>query len=251
MKKPETLKKIKRIAELFVEIREDNNLLYQDTDRHARLVAEARGLLAEEDVIELTSSIEEIFVLIDINEDFTRMKGSPYKNPYMEAIINPTNGVAKRFHEEDNKLMLVINDEHTEDSVEFETLNPGNPLVHCIKGTHGAEYVDELKWVTGLYPVFKKNTTMSAHAPGYLDIFNIFPNLKRVYFAGGVTDICYIEGILPTIKYFDQHNIPGIEVIAVEEIYDTYDAPWHAREEWNNMAERFITQAGAKLIKKL
>jgi len=248
MNKKEVLKKIKIIGEVIKEIRQDNNLINQNLDRHAQLVAKLRLLIADEEVQNYTDNIEEILVLVDINKGFT-ITGS-YQNPYMNALVKPTNEEAKLIQESDNKMLLVINESHHENSREFKTLNPDNPLPHCIEGTEEVEYADSLKWILEAYPVFEKNTTMAAHAPGYLDMFFIFPNLKRVRFAGGVTDICYFEAVLSTIKFFDQHDI-HCEVIAEENLYDTYDAPWHNRDEWNAMTNKFMVQAGAKLIKKM
>lgn len=246
MKNPEVLKKLKRISELFAEIRNDNNLAVQNLERHAALVAEARALLAQDDIVELTSSVEEILVLIDINKGFTTE--GVYQNPYMTAIVEPTNVVAKEFDGAPNKIVMVVNEGHTKDSQEFKSLNPDNPLPHCIMGTSEVQYADALAWILDIYPVFSKNCTMAAFAPGYLDFFNLFPNLKKVIFAGGVTDICYIEGVIPTKKYFDQNN-QAIDVISVAELTDTYDAPWHERNKWNEAANDFMGQAGIKLAK--
>ena len=247
MNNHEALKKLKRVAELFVEIEKDNNLVTQDLKRHAQLVAEARNLLSQDDVIGLTSSVEEILILVDINKGFT--SEGVYQNPYLEAIVEPVNEVAHEFHDAPNKLIIVLNEGHTEDSQEFKTLNPNNPLPHCIKGTSEAEYAPALAWLLAIYPVFEKNCTMAALAPGYLNFYHLFPNLRRVYGTGGITPMCYLEERMSTIKFFDQNNL-DVEVVALEGLYDTYQAPWHERDEWNAMSERFMTQAGIKLERK-
>ena len=248
MKNKEILKRVKEITELIKEIRKDDNLVNQDTVRHAYLVEKLKQLVNVEDVRNYMDSIEEIMVLVDINKGFTTT--GIYQNPYGQAIVPAVNEEAIKFHAANNKMLIVINESHTEDSIEFETLNPDNPLPHCIEGTEEVEYAEQLKWIVDEYPVFEKNTTMAAHAPGYLDIFHLFPNLRRVKFAGLVTDICYFEATLSTIKYFDEHNM-RCEVIAEEAMHDTYDAPWHNRDEWKEMTNKFMAQAGIKLRKKV
>ena len=247
MKTKIMLEKVKVIGELIKQIRQNNNLINQDLDRHAQLVEELKRLVADEEVQSYTDGIEEILVLIDINKGFTIMGN--YQNPYMNALVEPTNEEALKIHQLDNQMILVVNESHHEGSREFTTLNPDNPLPHCIEGTEEVKYAEDLQWILDEYPVFEKNTTMAAHAPGYLDMFYIFPNLKRVRFAGGVTDICYFEAVLSTIKFFDQNDI-HCEVVAEQELYDTYDAPWHSRDEWTEMTNKFMTQAGVKLIKR-
>jgi len=249
MKNKEALKKVKIISELIKKIRQDNNLINQDLKNYAQLVNKLRVLLADSEVQKYTGEIEEIFVLVDINKGFT-ITGN-YANPFMEALVEPVNKEAVELHKSSNKMLIVINEEHHENSREFQTLNPDNPLPHCIIDTVEVEYAENLKWILEDYPVFEKNNTMAGHAPGYLDILLIFPNLKRIKFAGGITPICYFEAVISTVKFLDQHDMYGIEVVAEEGLYDTYDAPWHNRDEWNEMTNKFMSQAGVKLEKKL
>jgi len=55
---------------------------------------------------------------------------------------------------------------------------------------------------------------------------------------------------LPTKKYFDQNN-RDIEVIVPKNVVDTYDAPWHNREEYSDMAFKLMTQAGIIIVENI
>jgi Amidases related to nicotinamidase len=236
------MNKIRKITDLLVQIRTDNNLVKQDLERYVRLVNELKELLKDQEVLETLNKIEEVLVIVDVNNGFT-IEGV-FQNPYMEALINPINQVAREFDEDPTKIVIALNEGHHENSAEFKTFPE-----HCKKGTTEALYAELLRWVVGRNPVFEKNTTMGCFAPGYLDFFDLLPNLKKVVFAGGVTDICLFEAALTTKKYFDQ-NDRLIEVVVDRDLVDTYDAPWHNREEWNGMTEKFLNQAGIETVKQ-
>lgn len=268
MKNNETLKKIKNIAELFKEIRQDNNLVNQDIEKYVEQVAKLQLLIKDEEIVKFVNAIEEIFILVDLNNGFT-IEGL-FKNPYMKALIEPANEVAKEFAEAPNKMNIVLNDGHHENSVEFKTFIGPNGEKHCIKGTSEAEYAEALKWILDEFPVFEKNTTMAAFAPGFLDFLESFPNLKRIIFAGGVTDICLMEAALPTKKFFDQ-NDKYIEIVVPKDLVDTYEIVIehknpdgkpvlvngkplieviHPREEYNEAAFKLMNQAGIETPKQ-
>jgi Amidases related to nicotinamidase len=237
MKNERVLRKIKEISELFISIRSDNDLLNQDINKYKSQIQLLRGLVNDEEVKNFINNVEEILVIIDMNQGFTIM--GPFKNPHMEVLIEPINEVAKEFDADEKKLVVAINDVHHEGSVEFETFKGG----HCLRGDKQSMWPKVLRRLIGKYPVFEKNNTMLAFSPGALDFLGIFPNLKRVIGAGGITDVCYLEGLLSVKKYFDQ-NDRSIEVVAPPNLRDTYDAPWHNREEYNELAHKLLIQGG-------
>lgn len=236
------MERILKIIRLLAEIRGDNNLVKQSLALYHQRVIELRQLLMDKEVLYILNNIEELLVVVDENNGFT-IEGA-FKNPYMEAIVEPTNQVIKEYDGDPKRFVAFINEGHHEGSVEFQTYP-----VHCIKGTTEVLYAEPLRWAYEKYPVFEKNTTMGIFAPGYTDFLDLLPNLKRVLFAGGVTDICLMEAALATKKYFDQ-NDRAIEVIVDRELVDTSDYPGHDRVEWNNMTFRFLQQAGIKVVKQ-
>lgn len=236
------MEKILKIINLLALIRGDNNLIKQDLATYKERVIELRALLVNPEVLYILNGIEELLVIVDENNGFT-IEGA-FKNPYMEAIVEPTNQVAREFDGNPKRFIALINEGHHENSVEFQTYPQ-----HCVKGTTEVLYAEPLRWAYEKYPVFEKNTTMGIFAPGYTDFLDLLPNLKRVLFAGGVTDICLMEAALSTKKYFDQ-NDRDIEIVVDRELVDTSEYPGHDRNEWNNMTFRFLNQAGVKVVKQ-
>ena len=73
-------------------------------------------------------------------------------------------------------------------------------------------------------------------------------NLQKVTIVGCCTDICVMNLAIPLQCYFDQEN-RDVEIIVPQDAVETYDAPYHKAEEWNDMAYKFMNQAGIKLVK--
>jgi nicotinamidase-related amidase len=110
--------------------------------------------------------------------------------------------------------------------------------------------VDELKKYEHLALVYEKNSTSAVFAPGFLDDIKKMKNLKRIVITGCCTDICDLNLALPLRNYFDQVD-RDVEIVVPMDAVETYDAPTHKADEWNNMAYKFLEQGGMKLVKTL
>ncbi len=187
--------------------------------------------------------IKELLMIIDVNNGFTRE--GVFKNEYMEKMIPRVAEFAKKFDDKTDKDIILVNEAHKENSQEFKTYPS-----HCVKGTTEALIVPELNWLVEKYKVFEKNCTMAIFAPGLINYLDELINLKKVFIAGGVTDICILEAAIPVKKYFDQGN-RDIEVVVPTEVVETYDAPWHNREEYSEMAYKLMRQAGIAIVNNL
>ena len=71
--------------------------------------------------------------------------------------------------------------------------------------------------------------------------------LKEVIVAGVYTDICVFDFVRTYLKYLDEID-KEVKLFVVKNAIDTYDAPDHKREEWNDMAYKFMKQAGAIVV---
>ena len=71
--------------------------------------------------------------------------------------------------------------------------------------------------------------------------------LRRIIVTGCCTDICIMNLVIPLINYFDEQN-RDVEVVVQTDAVETYNAPNHNREEYNEMALKLMKQAGGKLI---
>lgn len=182
--------------------------------------------------------MKKLLVIVDMNNGFTRE--GVFKNPYQEALIPGINKLALEY-ENNNHEIVMINERHDVDSKEFNTFPP-----HCIKGTSEAEIVDELKWIEEIAPTYHKNSTNGMLIEEMIDYLHEHEDLDEVVITGGVTDICVLEMALTMKKYFDHFNL-NTNVIVAEDLVDTYDAEWHDREKYNELAFVLMNQAGIEI----
>ena len=64
---------------------------------------------------------------------------------------------------------------------------------------------------------------------------------------GCCSDICVMNFAIPLVNYLDEHD-KKVEVVTVSDLIETYDAPYHPRDEYNAMANKLMGQAGVKLV---
>ncbi len=181
---------------------------------------------------------KKLLVIVDMNNGFT--KEGVFQNEYMKNLIPGINELA-HIYEENGRDIVLINEEHKANSLEFKNFPP-----HCIKGTSEAEIVDELKWLDDKYYIFPKNSTNGMVADDFKDYILDNENLEEVVIVGGVTDICVLELALTMKKYFDQYD-KDIKVIVAEDLVDTYDALNHNRDKYNEAAFILMIQAGIEV----
>lgn len=119
--------------------------------------------------------------------------------------------------------------------------------VHCVKGTSEAELIDELIRFEKDSLVYEKNSTSTMFAPNFMNDINSMRKLREIIVIGCCTDICVMNLVIPMINYFDQMN-RDIKIIVPTNMVETYDAPFHKRDEWNNLAYAAMKQAGAEIV---
>jgi nicotinamidase-related amidase len=68
-------------------------------------------------------------------------------------------------------------------------------------------------------------------------------DINEVVLCGVCADICDISFLLPLRGYFDQNN-RNVRIIVPKNAVDTFNIPGHNRDEWNEMAFKFINQVG-------
>lgn len=185
--------------------------------------------------------IKELLIVVDMVNGFVR-EGA-MADSYIEHIIKPIEHMINEFLNKEEKAVAFIKDNHEENCREFLRYPK-----HCIIGTTEAELVEELKKYEKHGYVYPKNSTSAIFAKGFLSDIEKMNQLEKVYGVGCCTDICDINLLIPLQNYFDQQD-RNVEIIVPQDAVETYDAPYHNREEWNNKAFDFMNQAGIKLIK--
>lgn len=145
----------------------------------------------------------------------------------------------------ENQGVALIGEWHPEDSTEFLTY----PM-HCVAGTSEAEFVDNLKKYEDKAMVYRKNSTNAIFAPGMLDDLEKMKDLKEVIVCGCCTDICVLHFVLSLKTYFNQMN-RNVKIFVVESATETYGAPNHNRDEYNEIGYRLMKQNGVEVVKDL
>lgn len=185
--------------------------------------------------------VEELLVVVDMVNGFIR-EGS-MKDSYIEHIIPGIKGLVKDYVELDNKEVFYIREKHSENATEFKKFPK-----HCVENTSESEVVDELKEYENLVRTYYKNCTCAIFAKGLLEDINNMNNLKKVVVTGCCSDICVLNFVLSLINFFDEYN-RDVQVEVREDLIETYDAPSHNRNEYNEIARKLLVQAGAKLTR--
>ena len=145
---------------------------------------------------------------------------------------------------EKNEGLAFIKDNHELGCREFERFP-----IHCVIGTEEAELVDELKPYEKEALVYPKNSTSAIFAPNFMEDIQRMKNLKEVIITGCCTDICDMNLAIPLQNYFDQNN-QKVHIVVPTNAVETYDAPYHNRDEYTKMAYKFLEQSGIQLVKK-
>jgi nicotinamidase-related amidase len=163
-------------------------------------------------------------------------------DPYIDGITDEIVRLATAYITNGDKV-IAFKDCHTNDSTEFESFPP-----HCVKGTSEAEMVDPLKKLESKMEVFEKNSTSGFMVPGFLEAIK---GLDDIVITGCCTDICVMNLAIPLKNYFNQRN-EKVTLTVPETAVETYNIPTvHERDEWNQMAFRFMKQAGIEIVKNL
>ncbi len=187
-------------------------------------------------------NVKKILIVVDMVNGFVREGVMSSQN--VEHIVEEVERLVKKFTEEDDKQVVFVKDTHEPDAREFKRYP-----VHCMKGTSEAENIDELKKYEKMALIHEKNSTSAIFPGSLLEEIDKMKKLEEVVITGCCTDICVINLAIPLQNYFDQVN-RDIQITVPKNAVETYDAPNHNAEEWNNMAFKFMDQAGIKLVKK-
>ena len=136
--------------------------------------------------------MKKALIIVDMLNDFIRDDGKlPIKNT--DYVIENL-GKIKGKYEDNNILVVYANDAHDKNDPEFE-----NWPEHCVKGTYGAEIIDELAKSPENVIVEKQH--FSGFSNRHMDIALQLNNVTEVYIAGIATDYCVKHTALDAQKY--------------------------------------------------
>lgn len=185
--------------------------------------------------------IRELLIIVDMVNGF--VKEGVMADPYISHIVSEQIRLIKMMLEK-NEGVAFVKEAHEEDSMEFASFPR-----HCVKGTSEAEVIDELKPFEKDALVYGKNSTSAMFAKNFLNDIDKMINLQKIILTGCCSDICILNLGIPLKNYFNQFN-RNIDIYVPENAVETYDAPNHNRDEYNEMAFKLMNQSGLKLVKK-
>ncbi len=186
--------------------------------------------------------VKKLLIVVDMVNGFVREGAMASQN--IEHIIPEIERIVKEFTESNDKQVAFVKDTHEPNAREFKRYP-----VHCLKGTSESQNVDELKKYESMSLIHEKNSTSAIFPDGLLRNIDSMKKLEEVVIVGCCTDICVINLAIPLQNYFDQIN-RDIAIIVPKNATETYDAPNHNKDEWNDMAYKFMEQSGIKLVKE-
>ena len=184
---------------------------------------------------------KKLLIVVDMVNGFVK-KGN-MADPNIQHITPECERLVKEFLEKGYQVVY-ITDCHKENCNEFFKFP-----VHCVEGTDEAEMVDALKKYEDKVIVTKKNSTSAMFAPGFMEIINQMTDLEEVVIIGCCTDICVQNLAIPLANYFDEGDRPVKITVPVNAV-ETYDAPYHPKDEYNEMAFKFMKQTGINIVER-
>jgi len=183
--------------------------------------------------------MKKLLLVIDMVNGFVK-KGA-LADTYINNIIPNIIELIKEYIKNNNDI-ISIQEGHKENSKEFESFP-----THCILGTDEAELIEELVPYKENMKVIRKNSTCGFVTKEFFDYIKQNENeLEEIVLTGGCTDLCVMNFALPLKNYINEHNL-NIKVIVYENCVETYNAPNHNREEYNEMAFKIMKQNGIEI----
>lgn len=134
-------------------------------------------------------------------------------------------------------------DEHLENAREFQAFPQ-----HCNVNSQEAKVIVDLR--TYVNEVIPKNSTNTFFATGFQAQLPKFLEVYRDFvICGCCSDICVLQFALTLNAYFNQHNLREHRVLVVLNAIETYEAPHHDAQLFNEVAVAMMQQSGVLVVK--
>ena len=185
--------------------------------------------------------IERLYINVDMVNGF--INEGPMHDISIGKIIGEQVRILNSIDSAKERLIFVV-ESHKKSCSEFRKFPE-----HCVEGTSEANIVPQLQKSFDNAMVYKKNSTSAMFAPNFIRDLQQYDNLREVVVMGCCTDICVMNLVIPMINYFDEHN-KEVVVTVPKNAVQTYDSPTHSQQEYNEMAFKFMRQAGANIVEE-
>ena len=181
--------------------------------------------------------IKKVLYNIDMNNGFVNF--GPMANPEYLKLVPEQIKMFEKFLREKQQINFVL-EAHNINAKEFLTYPP-----HCIKDTPEAEVIDEFKKYQQMEKVrtFGKNSINGMLNRSVHEQIELLKGLREIVIEGVCADLCVMDFARTLARYLDETDRDA-KIFVVRNAIDTYDAPEHNRNEWLEIAEKVMTQAG-------
>ncbi|MEZ4669763.1 MAG: isochorismatase family cysteine hydrolase [Anaerolineae bacterium] len=159
-------------------------------------------------------------ISVDVIEGFCTV--GPLSSPRVNRIVEPITQLFQTAWAAGVRDILLTQDTHPEDAVEFAQYAP-----HCIRGTVESETVAAFKALPFFDQIamIPKNCINSAFAPGFEEWVAARPQIKTWIIAGDCTDLCTHQLAMHMRIKANQNQQHGVRVVLPVNTVDTYDLP--------------------------
>lgn len=150
----------------------------------------------------------------------------PLASPRVRALIPPIVRLLERVWAAGVRHILLTQDTHEPDAVEFGSFPP-----HCVRGTRESETVPELTALPFFkhMHLFNKNSIDSSQNTGLDAWLREHPDVDRYVVAGDCTDLCVYQLAMHLRLEANARQLPR-RVMIPADCVDTYDLPVNAAE---------------------
>ena len=183
--------------------------------------------------------VKKLLLVVDLLNGFIRVGNMA--DLHIQHILPESERLIKKFLEGGYRVVYV-KDCHKKNSREFKRFP-----VHCLRKTYEAQIVDELLPFENEAIVIEKNSTSAIFNKLLLEIIEQMPDLEEIVIIGCCTDICVLNLAIPLQNYLDEIN-RDIKITIPKNAVETFDAPTHPRDEYNEIAFKLFKQSGINLV---
>ena len=184
---------------------------------------------------------EKVYYNVDMNNGFVNF--GAMANPSYLSLVPEQIKMFEKMLRENGQINFVL-ESHDQNAVEFKKYP-----IHCVKDTPEVELIDEFKKYEQMpgVRVFGKNSINGIFNYDLRRQIRELKALKEVIIEGVCADLCVMDFARGLSRYLDEINKEA-KIFVVRNAIDTYDAPGHNRQEWLDIAEKVMTQAGIEYV---
>lgn len=188
--------------------------------------------------------INKVLYNIDMNNGFVNF--GVMSNPKYKDLVPEQIKMFEKFVREKQKINFIL-EGHNEYAKEFNKYPK-----HCVVGTPESFVIPEFKYYQELpnTDTFYKNCINGMLNIGVQEQIKMLKELREVVIEGVCADLCVMDFARTLSRFLDEINREA-KIFVVRNAIDTFDAPSHNREEWLNIAEKVMTQAGIEYVEDI